>query len=64
MHYLDFQNTATLYPYLIQENIEGIFDDVHTVFVHYDYSKYSKLNWFEDYIGSNYNDKPILSKNS
>lgn len=43
------ESPLTLYPYLIQENIEGIF--------YYDYSKYSKLNGEITF----YNDKPIIS---
>ena len=43
------ENHLTLYPYLIQENIKGIF--------YYDYSKYSKLNGEITF----YNNKPIIS---
>jgi len=43
------ESHLTLYPYLIQENIKGIF--------YYDYSKYSKLNGEISF----YNNKPIIS---
>ena len=43
------ESHLTLYPYLIQENIKGIF--------YYDYAKYSKLNGEITF----YNNKPIIS---
>ena len=43
------ESQLTLYPYLIQDNIKGIF--------YYDYSKYSKLNGEISF----YNNKPIIS---
>ena len=43
------ENHLTLYPYLIQDNIKGIF--------YYDYAKYSKLNGEITF----YNNKPIIT---
>ena len=41
-------SNLTLYPYLIQENIKGVF--------YYDYAKYSNLNGEITF----YNDKPVI----